>query len=57
MVKHLSFSSVEKLKDFVDKRGRLPDNNAKKNICRDIVRLLGSNVSAPQKNQVSNNDH
>ena len=53
MVKNLSFSSVEKLKDFVDKSGRLPDNNAKKNLCKDIVRLLGSNVSVPQKNQVS----
>ena len=57
MVKNLSFSSVEKLKDFVDKSGRLPDNISKKNLCKDIVRLLGSNVSAPQKNQVSNNVH
>ena len=56
MVKNLSFSSVEKLKDFVDKSGRLPDNNAKKNLCKDIVRLLGSNVSVCQKNQVTTNN-
>ena len=52
MVKKLSLSSVEKLKDFVDKRGRLPDDISKKNVCKDIVQLLESNVSALQKNQV-----
>ena len=52
MVKKLSFSSVEKLKDFVDKRGRLPDDISKKTVCKDIVQLLESNVSALQKNQV-----
>ena len=52
MVKKLSFSSVEKLKDFVGKRGHLPDDISKKNVCKDIVQLLESNVSALQKNQV-----
>lgn len=52
MVKKLSFSNIDKLKDFVDKGGRLPDDITKKSICKDFVQLLGSNVSAPQKNQV-----
>ena len=52
MVKKLSFSNIDKLKDFVDKSGRLPDDITKKSICKDVVQLLGSNVSAPQKNQV-----
>ena len=52
MVKKLSFSNIDKLKYFVDKSGRLPDDITKKSICKDFVQLLGSNVSAPQKNQV-----
>lgn len=52
MVKKLSFSNIDKLKDFVDKSGHLPDAVTKKSICKDFVQLLGSNVSAPQKNQV-----
>lgn len=52
MVKKLSLSNIDKLKDFVDKSGRLPDDITKKSICKDFVQLLGSNVSAPQKNQV-----
>ena len=52
MVKKLSFSSVEKFKDFVDKRGRLLDDISKKNVCKDIVQLLESNVSALQNTDV-----
>ena len=53
MVKKLSFSTVENLRDFVDKRGSLPDNLSRKNICKDIVQLLESNVATLQKNQVN----
>ena len=53
MVKKLSFSTVEKVRDFVDNRGRLPDNISRENICKDIVQLLESNVATLQKNQVN----
>ena len=53
MVKNTSFNTNAKLKDFVDKNGHIPDKITKINVCKDIVQLLGSNVSSMQKNQVT----
>ena len=48
-----SFSTIEDLRSLLDKRGRLPEKIIKLSVCKDVVKLLGSNVVHAQKNKVN----
>ena len=52
-IANLNSSTLEDLKNLLDRKGDLPGYVSKEHVCGDLVQLLGSNISKLQKNEVT----
>ena len=52
-IANLNSSTLEDLKNLLDRKGDLPGYVSKEHVCADLVQLLGSNISKLQKNEVT----
>ena len=52
-IANLDSSTLDDLKNLLDRKGNLPGYVSKEHVCGDLVQLLESNISKSQKNEVN----